>query len=89
MRHVPVAGAFSANDAAAANEAVACGLGIGMAPLWQLRRMLDDGRVELILQDFEPPPIPLQAVWPGTCKLARRTRLFVEHLVQMASAQHW
>ena len=89
MRHVPVAGAFSANDAAAANEAVASGLGIGMAPLWQLRRMLDEGRVELILQDFEPAPVPLQAVWPGTGKLARRTRLFIEHLVQMASAQHW
>lgn len=89
MHHIPVSGAFSANDAAAANEAVASGLGIGMAPLWQLRRLLDEGRVELILQEFEPPPIPLQALWPNTGRLARRTRLFIEHLAQMASAQHW
>jgi DNA-binding transcriptional LysR family regulator len=89
MHHIPVTGAFSANDAASANEAVACGLGIGMAPLWQLRRLLDEGRVELILQEFEPPPIPLQALWPNTGRLARRTRLFIEHLAQMASAQHW
>lgn len=89
VHHIPVTGAFSANDAAAANEAVACGLGIGMAPLWQLRRLLDEGRVQLILQDFEPPPIPLQAAWPNTGRLARRTRLFIDHLAQLASAQHW
>jgi len=89
IRHIPVTGSFSANDAAAANEAVACGLGIGMAPFWQLHRLLDEGRVELILQEFEPPPIPLQALWPNTVKLTRRTRLFIEHLALMASAQHW
>ena len=88
-RHIAVNGPFSANDAAAANEAVACGLGIGMAPLWQLRRLLDEGRIELILQDFEPAPIPLQAVWPNAGKLARRTRLFIDHLAQMASTQYW
>ena len=89
LRHIPVTGPFSANDAAAANEAVACGLGIGMAPLWQLRRLLDAGRVELILQDFEPPAFPLQAVWPNAGRLAQRTRLFIDHLAQMASAQPW
>jgi len=89
IRHVPVTGPFSANDAEAANQAVACGLGIGMAPLWQLRHLLGTGRVELILQEFEPPPIPLQVVWPKAGRLARRTRLFIDHLAQMASTQHW
>jgi DNA-binding transcriptional LysR family regulator len=89
LHQVAVSGAFSANDAAAANEAVACGLGIGMAPLWQLRRMLDEGRVELILQDCEPAPVPLQAIWPGAGRLARRTRLFIDHLALLANSQHW
>jgi DNA-binding transcriptional LysR family regulator len=89
LHQVAVSGAFSANDAAAANEAVACGLGIGMAPLWQLRRMLDEGRVELILQDCEPAPVPLQAIWPGAGRLARRTRLLIDHLALLANSQHW
>jgi DNA-binding transcriptional LysR family regulator len=89
IRHIAVSGRFSANDAAAANEAVACGLGIGMAPLWQLRELLDQGRIEIILQEFEPAPVPLQAVWPNAGKLARRTRLFIEHVAGMADAQHW
>lgn len=89
IRHIPVTGPFRANDAAAANEAVACGLGIGMAPLWQLRELLVTGRVQLIMQEFEPPPFALQVVWPNSGRLARRTRLFIDHLAQMASAQHW
>ncbi|WP_170298873.1 LysR family transcriptional regulator [Massilia eburnea] len=89
LRLIPVTGPFSANDAAAANEAVACGLGLGMAPLWQIRRMLDAGRVQIVLQDNEPPGVPLQAVWPGGGKLARRTRLFIDHLAQEANAQRW
>lgn len=89
IHHIPVSGPFSANDAAAANEAVACGLGVGMAPFWQIRRLLDEGRVEIILSDFEPAPVPLQAVWPGAGRLARRSRLFIDYLAQIASAQHW
>lgn len=89
IRHIPVAGTFSVNDAAAANEAVASGLGIGMAPFWQLRRLLDEARVIIVLPEFSPPPVPLQAVWPGSGKLPRRSRLFIDHLVQAAAAQSW
>jgi DNA-binding transcriptional LysR family regulator len=86
-RRVRVAGAFRANDAAACNEAVAQGLGAGMAALWQVRRLLDEGRVQLILQDFEPAPQPLQAVWHGA--LPAGARLLVEHLALQFGAAHW
>lgn len=89
VRHIAVDGPFSANDAATANEAVASGLGLGMAPLWQLQRMLEEGRVEIVLQDYEAPPVPLQAVWPGAGRLARRTRLFIDHLALQASGRRW
>jgi DNA-binding transcriptional LysR family regulator len=77
-RRVKVAGVFRANDAATCNEAVAQGLGAGMAALWQVRRMLDEGRVQLILQEYEPPPQRVQAVWHGTLPAA--ARLLVDHL---------
>ncbi|QGZ42805.1 DNA-binding transcriptional LysR family regulator [Pseudoduganella flava] len=77
-RRVKVAGVFRANDAATCNEAVAQGLGAGMAALWQVRRLLDEGRVQLILQDHEPPPQRVQAVWHGTLPAA--ARLLVDHL---------
>lgn len=89
IRHIKVKGPFSANDAAAANEAVACGLGAGMAPFWQIRKMLDEGRVEIILREFEPPPVPIHALWPSGRALPARTRLFVDHLAVQFSAVRW
>lgn len=86
-RRVAVAGTFRANDAAACNEAVAQGLGAGMAALWQVRRLLDEGRVQLILQGFEPPPQPVQAVWHGT--LPAGARLLVDHLALQFGTLSW
>jgi DNA-binding transcriptional LysR family regulator len=89
VRHIKVHGAFSVNDAAAANEAVANGLGAGLAPFWQVKRMLDEGRVETILRGFEPPPVAIQAAWPSGGALPARTRLFIDHLVIQFNAMQW
>ena len=86
-RRVRVAGAFRANDAATCNEAVAQGLGAGMAALWQVRRLLDEGRVQLMLQAFEPPQQGVQAVWHGTQTAG--ARLLVEHLALQFGAASW
>jgi DNA-binding transcriptional LysR family regulator len=84
-----VRGAFKANDAASCNEAVAAGLGVGLAPYWQIRRMVDEGRVELVLNDFEPPPVPVSAVWIPVAQLPARTRLFIDTLAARFSAERW
>ncbi|UTY59290.1 LysR family transcriptional regulator [Massilia sp. erpn] len=89
VRHVRVAGAFRANDAAACNEAVACGAGAGMAPYWQVRRLLDEGRVTLMLANYEPPPIPVQAVWHASARLPARTRLLIDHFALQFSSLRW
>ncbi|MGZ3184230.1 MAG: LysR substrate-binding domain-containing protein [Telluria sp.] len=84
-RRVQVDGPYRANDTTACNEAVAHGLGVGLAPLWQIRHMIDAGRVEMVLLEFAPPPIPVFALWHNRT-LPARTRLFIEFLVlHMAS----
>jgi DNA-binding transcriptional LysR family regulator len=84
-RRVEVDGPYRANDITACNEAVACGLGIGLAPLWQIRHMLDAGRVEMLLLEYAPAPIPVHALWHNRT-LPARTRLFIDFLVlHMAS----
>lgn len=77
---VAVRGSFRCNDAASANAAVVAGAGLGVAPLWQVRADLDLGRLEMVLGEFEPPAIPVQAVWPGNAGTPARTRLFVDSL---------
>jgi DNA-binding transcriptional LysR family regulator len=85
---IAVSGAFQANDAAICNQAVALGLGIGMAPLWQVRELLDANRVELLLAEFEPAPIPVHAVWSASTPPAR-TRLMIDALVERFAGQNW
>jgi DNA-binding transcriptional LysR family regulator len=77
---VKVAGRFRTSGAVAANAAAALGLGIATGPLWQARSLLDRGDVELLLARFEPPSVPIHAVWPATKLLPARTRLFVDFL---------
>jgi len=82
VKTVKVAGRFRTSGALAANEAAARGLGVANAPLWQVRSLVDRGKVELVLTRFEPPPIPIHAVWPTTRVLPARTQLFIEFLAR-------
>src|SRR5262249_11911233 len=62
-------------------------LGIANSPLWQVRSLVDRGAVELLLTRFEPPPMPVHAVWPATRLLPAQTQLFVEHLPARLKAE--
>ena len=79
-RTVKVAGRFRTGAAVAVNAAAAAGLGIASGPLWQVRSLLDRGAVELLLTTFEPPSVPIHAVWPATRLLPARTQLFLDFL---------
>ncbi len=80
-------GRFKTSGALAANEAAARGLGIANAPLWQVRTLVDRGDAELILTRFEPPAIPVHAVWPATRVLPARTQLFIDLVAARLKAQ--
>jgi DNA-binding transcriptional LysR family regulator len=82
LRRIKVGGRFRADASASAIEAVAQGLGIGFGPLWQMRPLLDAGRVEVVLAPFEPPPVPVQLVWHPTRMPLARTRIFADCLVE-------
>jgi len=86
---VHVHGRFAASASDACNEAVALGLGIGQAHLWQVRPLLDRGRVELILTEFESPPIPVSVIWPAGASLPARTRLLIDFLAARLGGERW
>lgn len=75
-----VSGPFSTDDANAIQEAVAHGMGLGRAPFWQIRSLLEQGQVETVLEDFEPPKLPIFAVSPPTKLPIAKTKLFVDFL---------
>lgn len=75
---VRVDGRFKSNNAAACIEAVAFGAGVGLASFWQILPLLDAGRVEAILVDFEPEPAPIRLVWPAASETSGLLRAFVD-----------
>lgn len=79
-QQVEVRGRFSADNAAACNAAVLAGLGVGVAALWQVRSLLDQGRLETVLDAWQLPAQPVHIVWPSTRQLPARTRAFIDFI---------
>ena len=77
---VRINGRFRADDTATTYAAVAQGLGIGFTPLWQIRDLVDHGVLELVLVAFEPPTVPIHAVWHGSKLTPAKTRMFINFL---------
>jgi DNA-binding transcriptional LysR family regulator len=80
-KSIKVSGRFRADSTAATNAAVVCGVGIGFAPLWQVRSQVDRGEVEVILEDFEVARIPIHAVWLPTKVPLAKAQLFTDSLI--------
>jgi DNA-binding transcriptional LysR family regulator len=82
VRMVTVSGAFRTDNAAAAQAVARGGLGIGYGPLWQIIDHVDRGGLEIVLEKFEPPRMPIHAVFPPSAMPPAKTRLFTDMLAQ-------
>lgn len=77
---VSVSGRFRTNSASAIRAAAREGLGIARLPLWQIRDLLEQGDVSIVLPEYEDDGMPIQLVWPPTKAPLERTRRFVDYL---------
>lgn len=77
---VKVRGRFRSNNSEAVREAVLAGLGIAVCPIWLFRDELSDGRLDLVLERYEPVPLPIQAVWPSRRFTSGKVRAFIDHM---------
>ncbi len=82
-RHsVPIGGRLRVDHGLAAREALAAGRGFGPAHIWLVDDLLAQGRLETILPDYLPPPVPLNMlILPERASIAR-VRLLVEFLAE-------
>lgn len=79
---ISVAGNLSVNQAAAAADACAAGLGICSFLAYQVAAEIASGALEVLLADFETPPRPIHVVYPHARLLPVRTRAFVEFIMR-------
>jgi DNA-binding transcriptional LysR family regulator len=79
-RTITVSGSFRASTMAAIYSAASHGLGIAYSPLWQVRHLVDEGSIELVLKEFEPKPVPIHALWQENRFPPAKVRAFVDLL---------
>lgn len=78
---VEVSGRFRSDSVEGIAEAIRVGIGISRLPTWMFEEDIAQGRVRTILRDWQPPRIPIHAVYPSRRHLAPRTRAVIDFLV--------
>lgn len=78
---IEVSPSYVSNSADAAIWHAAQGGGITMALSYQVTDHLRDGRLQIVLPEFEPAPYPVQFVYPSSRLLSLKVRAFLEHTI--------
>lgn len=79
---VRVRGPLACNQAIVAADACAQGLGFGLFLSYQVVDRVRDGSLRLVLEGFEPPPLPVHLVYPTARLLSTRVRSLVDWMKQ-------
>jgi DNA-binding transcriptional LysR family regulator len=78
---------LAVNTAEVAIEAAVAGRGLTRVLSYQIATELRRGQLELVLEDFEPPPIPIHVVHSEGRRANARVRAFVDFSVERLRAQ--
>lgn len=79
---VKVSGNLETNNCDALREAIYADLGIALRPLWDVWQDLREGKLVRLLPAYTPPSYTIHAVYPSRRLLPRKTRLFIELLLE-------
>lgn len=77
---VAVDGPLVTNHALPAVAAVAAGLGCGMFLAYQVAPWVARGELQVVLQTFEPTPLPVNLVYTETRMMTQRLRVLVDFM---------
>ena len=77
---------FVVNSADAAIAAAVAGRGITRLLSYMVRPELQAGTLEIVLADFEPPPVPIHVLHQEPGQTSARVRAVVDHLVERLRA---
>src|SRR3954466_15972146 len=87
---VRVGGNLHSNNGDLLAEVAAPGAGVVFEPAFIVGPEVRAGRLVPLLQEFEPAPVPIYAVYPSRKHLSAKVRRFVEFLTErFENAQDW
>ncbi len=77
---VSVDGRFGVNQIAAAASACVNGMGFGQFLSYQVKDLVKQGKLQIVLEDYEPRSWPVSLVYPGGRLVSSRLRALIEWL---------
>jgi DNA-binding transcriptional LysR family regulator len=77
-RAVPIRSRLSVNTAEAAIDAAIAGVGVTRVLSYQVARGVAEGRLQIVLADYELEPLPISLVHVGQNPLPLKTRAFLD-----------
>lgn len=80
--NLPVTGNLEFNHVSPALEACVAGLGFGVFISYQVAPYLAAGKLAVLLEQFEPPPRPINLIYPHARLLPSRTKAFIDMMKQ-------
>lgn len=83
---IRVKGPMSANNGNALAAAASAGMGLQRSPIFLCADYLRSGALVPILEDFEPEPLGIHALYPPNRHLSAKVRVFIDFLAARFSA---
>jgi len=77
---VQLNGNLTVNNPAALREAVVAGMGLAAAPVWLVHEGIQRGRLKVILQDYVPIALDINAVYRKRLYVQQKVVLMIDHL---------
>ncbi|SAK65709.1 LysR family transcriptional regulator [Caballeronia catudaia] len=69
-------------------QAALAGLGIVQVPRYHIDDALEENRLQLVLPDLPPPPMPVSVLYPHNRQLSARVRVFADWLSEIFSGHN-
>lgn len=82
---VKINGSLSCNDGVLIVDAVCDGLGIGFGPDFLFRKHVENGALQVLLEDYSLQPTTISALYPHNRHLSRRVRVLIDFLAERFS----
>ncbi|PHR81286.1 MAG: LysR family transcriptional regulator [Colwellia sp.] len=82
---VKAKGNLTSNDGGLIVEGMTSGLGIGFGPSFLFKKLIEEGRLQLLLSDYYQPSTAISALYPLNRNLSRRIRMLIDYLSERLS----
>lgn len=80
-KSVPIRSRFSVNTAEAALDAAVRGAGVTRVLSYQAAKAIEEGRLQSVLEQFEPDPLPVNILYPAQSFMPQKIRTFIDFAV--------